>query len=145
MKKEHSKEYRSSDAREARIHLQVEEGTKKKREIERASERDYNGYVSVSSCCYNKLPQTLWPKTYLLSSDSGDQKSEISFNGLKSRYQLYYIPSGGRNLFPYHFHLLEDAYTPWLAAPFFILIARRVSSSVLSDLCFHLIYFEPLK
>ena len=37
------KEYRSSDARDTQEHLQVREGAKEKREIERTTEREHKG------------------------------------------------------------------------------------------------------
>ena len=57
----------------------------------------------VSSCIYSKLPQIQWLKnTYLLSYNSGGQKSETGFTELKSRCWHSLIPFWrlyGRNHF----------------------------------------------
>ena len=49
----------------------------------------------------------------------GDQKFEMDFMGLKSRYQLGQVrPRGPReNLLPGLFQLLGGSYIPWFVAP----------------------------
>lgn len=69
----------------------------------------FSTIVFVSYCCCNQLPQTQWLKTTKISSD---QKSEISFTGLRSGSQQGWFfleaPRGKSISWPC-FHLLVAA------------------------------------
>lgn len=76
----------------------------------------------VTSCCYDKLPQTSWLNTNLLFYCSGCQNS---YSQLVNR-AAFLLVAPGENSIPCFLQLLVVSYIPWFLGPSLIFKAINI-------------------